>query len=271
MRRATQSLLCAVIYSILLVAVMGPIQWLVVQPLCALRPTRRARIARRWLRLNAHLVLGSARLLGGLKLRIRGSLPATSCVVLMNHQSLLDIPIGVSLIRGPCPVIPTRDRYTRGVPVISGMARLSGFPSLKQQERATRAEHQAMVRSAEAVGRGDRSLLIFPEGHRSRDGEILPFMTSGLRLMFRHASQRPLYLVVAEGMWRLRSLSDIVLRLAGSQVLVEVLGPYQIPADPGEQPAFAQSLHDVMVATLERMRASGPATAPDASAARLAG
>jgi 1-acyl-sn-glycerol-3-phosphate acyltransferase len=128
-----------------------------------------------------------------------------------------------------------------------------------------------MVRSAEAVGRGDRSLLIYPEGHRSHDGEIQPFMKSGLRLLFRHASHRPLYLVVADGMWRLRSLNDIALRLAGSQVLVEVLGPYQIPSDPDEHPAFAESLHDVMVATLERMRASGLATAPDASGAQLAG
>ena len=270
MRRATQSLIFAVIYSILLVAVMGPIQWLVVQPLCRLMPARRASIARRWLRLNAHVVLDSARVLGGLNLRVRGAIPATSCIVLMNHQSLLDIPVGVRLIRGPCPIIPTRDRYTRGIPVISSMTRLAGFPSLRQGERASRAEHQAMVTTAEAVGRGDRSVLMFPEGHRSPDGEILPFMTSGLRMLFRRASHRPLYLVVADGMWQLRSFNDIAFRIAGSRVAAEVLGPYQIPSEPGEHEAFAVSLRDVMVATLARMR-SGASSTLVASRAHPAG
>jgi 1-acyl-sn-glycerol-3-phosphate acyltransferase len=242
--------------------VMGTIQELVVRPLCALMPGRRAALVRGWLHFHAYAVLGMARHLGGLRLHVRGTLPETSCIVLMNHQSLLDIPVAVSLIRGPYPVIPTRDKYTRGIPTISGLARLAGFPSLSQGAHASRAEHRAMLNAADAVGRGERSFLIYPEGHRSRDGEIQPFMTSGLQLVLRRTQDRPVYLVVVDGLWRLRSVADIALRLAGSIATVEVRGPYAVPPDPHDHEAFIASLRAEMLAVLAGLRAQEPEDAP---------
>ena len=264
MSRATQSLLFSVIYSIYLVAVMVPVQGLIVRPLCALNPRRRAAILRTWFRWQARLVLGLARHVGGLRFDVRGALPGTSLILLMNHQSLLDIPVAVSLLSGPYPIIPIRAKYTRGIPGISGLARLGGFPSLTQGERATRAEHAAMAAAAEAVGRGERTMIIYPEGHRSRDGEIQPFMPEGLRLTFRRARQVPVYLVVIDGVWRLRTFADIALRLAGQTARVEVRGPYAIPPETSDHPAFIESLRAEMVASLAQLRAGGPARSPSA-------
>ena len=267
MIRATQSLLFAVIYSIYLLVVMPPVQGLIVRPLCALDPRRRPAILRWWFQLQAHLVVGLARVPGGLRVRVEGSLPDTSLIMVMNHQSMLDIPIGVSLLRGPYPVIPIRAKYTRGFPGISGLSRLAGFPSLKQGERATRAEHGAMVAAAEAVARGERTMLIYPEGHRSRDGELQPFMIQGLKLIFRHARERAVYILVIDGAWHLRSLSDIALRLAGQTVQVRVLGPYAIPEDRGEHEGFIESLRAEMLTTLARMRGLQAPGSPDAAGA----
>lgn len=271
MIRATRSLAFAVIYSIYLVAVMAPVQWLVIRPLCALNPLRRAAILRWWFQVQAHWVLGLTRVLGGLRVDLRGSLPDTPLVLVMNHQSLLDIPIAVSRLRGPYPIIPIRERYTRGFPGISGLSRLAGFPSLRQGERATRAEHAAMVACAEAVERGERTLIIYPEGHRSKDGEIQPFMTQGLKLVFRHAHRHPVYLMVVDGAWRLRTFADIALRLAGQPVLVRVLGPYAVPAERAEHDAFIATLRDDMLATLARLRGDTPSAVPLARPVTLAG
>ncbi len=257
MIRATRSLLFSVIYSIYLVAVMGPLQWVVIRPLCALSPRRRSAILRAWFRSQAWLVLGLARRLGGLRLYVQGAIPKASVILLMNHQSLLDIPVAVSLLSGPSPVIPTRAKYTRGIPGISGLARLAGFPSLTQGTRATRAEHAALAAAADAVGRGERSMIIFPEGHRSRDGEIQPFMMQGLALLFRHAPQRPVYLAVIDGLWRLRSSRDIALRLAGQTGHVAIRGPYAIPPDRRDHEAFIASMRAEMLAMLEGLRAPG--------------
>lgn len=271
MIRALRSLLFSVIYPIYLLVVMGTVQELVIRPLAALNPKRRLPILRWWLRAHATAVLGMARVIGGLRLHVQGTLPETSALVLMNHQSLLDIPVAVLMARGPCAIIPTRDRYTRGVPTISRLAQLCGFPSLSQGAHARREEHRAMVAAAQDVARGERTLVIYPEGHRSRDGEIQPFMASGLQLVFRHTPQTPVYLVVADGLWRLRSVADIALRIAGTRCTARVLGPYAIPADSREHAAFIDSLRADMLATLERLRAPGAESASLASHPQPAG
>jgi 1-acyl-sn-glycerol-3-phosphate acyltransferase len=258
MIRATRSLLFSLIYPIYLVVVMGTCQELVIRPLCALFPERRSGIVRGWLRTHAYVVLGMAEHIGGLKIHVRGVLPETAIIVLMNHQSLFDIPVGVRMVRGPYPIIPTRDKYTSGVPIISSLARLAGFPSLSQGERATKGELKAMVAAADQVAAGERSFLIFPEGHRSRDGELQPFMTPGLHLLFRRAQNRPVYLLVVDGLWRMRGIKDIALHIGDHQPCVEVLGPYDIPADPREHEAFIASLRDTMAAALSRLRAAEP-------------
>ena len=277
MSRAIQSLFFAVIYSIYLVAVMLPVQALVVRPLCAVNPRWRPTILRTWFRWQAWWVLGLARFVGGLRLDFQGSLPATPLIVVMNHQSLFDIPVAVSYLKGPYPIIPTRARYTRWIPGVSGLARLAGFPSLRQTGRATRAEHTAMVEAAEAVARGERTMIIYPEGHRSKDGELLPFATQGMKLVFRHAHAHPVYLIVIDGVWRMRGFADIAFRLAGQTARARVIGPYTVPPDKRDHEAFITGLRDDMVATLALLRdpdpagSRGPAASPLASERPLVG
>jgi 1-acyl-sn-glycerol-3-phosphate acyltransferase len=268
--RAAQSLLFSIIYSIYLVVVMLPFQGLVLRPLCALNPKWRPAILRWWFRFSAEWVVGMARVLGGLRYQSDGPLPAEPLILVMNHQSLLDIPAGVALLRGPYPVIPTRDLYTKWIPGISGLAQLAGFPALKQSGRASRAEHQALVAAAEAVQRGDRTMLIYPEGHRSKGGALLPFAAQGLKLVFRHA-QRPVYMAVNDGAWKMRGFADIMLRLSGQNITVRVHGPYTVPALRSEHDAFVARLEADMASALARQRGTPSPAVPLARTAPLVG
>jgi len=67
----------------------------------------------------------------------------------------------------------------------------------------------------EAIRRGVRELthglLIFPEGHRSRTGEVGRFRTAGLEAMLRER-RLPVYVVVNDGMWRARRFTDAIFR-----------------------------------------------------------
>jgi 1-acyl-sn-glycerol-3-phosphate acyltransferase len=272
--RAMQSLSFAVIYSIYLVAVMAPVQWLIVRPSCALLPRRRAAIQRAWLHGQARWLLGLARSLGGMRVEIQGALPEESCVVLANHQSLLDIPIALTLLRGPMPLVPTRARYGRGIPGLSGILRMGGHPMLAQGERATRAEHRALIAAADQVARGERSLLLFPEGHRSRDGAIGPFMSAGFELIMRRAPERPVYVVAIDGLAALRTFADIALRLAGTRARVAIRGPFAVPADPAARAAFVPRMREEMLAAFAGLsdRETGRVPAPTVQPrARLAG
>jgi 1-acyl-sn-glycerol-3-phosphate acyltransferase len=171
----------------------------------------------------------------------------------MNHQSVLDIPIGLSLVPGPYPLIPTRDRYRRGIPGVSPLTRLARYPFVSQGQSLTRAELRGLIEAADQVARGEQSLLIFPEGHRSRDGSIGPFMQSGLRLILRRA-RRPVYCVVADGITQSRTFADALFSIAGTRVRGVVLGPFD-PPEPADIDAFIGSLHARMTEALAAIRA----------------
>jgi 1-acyl-sn-glycerol-3-phosphate acyltransferase len=268
--RAARSAAFLLAYVGYLGTVVGLGQRLLLWPMIALFPRRRQSLVRGWLRTHAHGTLALARVLAGVRVRVDGApVAAESCVVVMNHQSVLDIPIGLALVPGPYPLIPTRDRYKRGIPGVSPLARLAGFPFVAQGRALTRDELRALLAAADAVAAGERSLLIFPEGHRTRDGRIGPFMRSGLRLVLKRA-KRPVYAVVADGVAvdgavQPRTFAEALTRFAGTQVRVRVLGPFPPPPD-GEIDAFVDALQARMTAALAELRGAPPSTAVEPQA-----
>jgi 1-acyl-sn-glycerol-3-phosphate acyltransferase len=238
-------------FTIYISAVMGLAQRLVIWPAILLLPSRRRSIVRAWLGLQARVTLALARAIANVRVSVQGSIGSESCIVVMNHQSVLDIPIGISLVRGPYPLIPTRDRYQRGIPGISPLVRLARFPVVSQKRSISRAELAGLTSAADQVARGEQSLLIFPEGHRSRDGKIGRFMRSGLRIVLTHA-KRPVYCVVASGIQNARTFADVLVSFANLDVRVAVLGPLA-PPDDDSVDDFIDSLHDRMTLALAEL------------------
>lgn len=211
-----------------------------------------------------------ARAIANVRVSVRGVIPPESCIVVMNHQSVLDIPIGLSLVPGPYPLIPTRDRYRWGIPGIAPLARLARFPFVSQKRVLSRAELAALTDAADQVARGEQSLLIFPEGHRSRHGGMGRFMRSGLRIVFSRAS-RPVYCVVADGMVNARSFTDALVGFADLDVRIVISGPLEPPRDAAAIDAFMDSLYERMAGTLAELRSdstTGSASVADAAVHR---
>ena len=188
---AARSLAFILLCALHLVLIVEPLNWLVIAPVVTLFPSRRSQVIRIWLRIHAGFALWLAGAVAGVRRETSGGLPAESCVVVMNHQSLFDIPLAVMLLPGPYPLIPCRASYSRGIPGISFIIRWMRCPLLFQGRSASRAEVLGLRNAAEEVARGDHSMVIYPEGHRSRDGQILPFMRVGLRLVLGTARGRP--------------------------------------------------------------------------------
>jgi len=97
-------------------------------------------------------------------------------------------------------------------------------------------------------------MSIFPEGHRSRDGEIRPFRTAGLETILGER-RTPVYLVLNEGFWRVRRLADLLFRVHLIDARSEVMGPFDPPADEAGLADFIQGLRATLVARLAEVRA----------------
>ena len=252
--RAARSLIFLLAFSVYLLIVIAGGNRFLIPPLIKLLPRHDLRIRRAWLRLHAIVTTGLARTLGGMRLEVQGAIPRESVVVVMNHQSVMDIPVGVLLIPGPYPIIPTRDRYARAsVPGMPSLIRLLRYPVVSQKRENIRTELPAIAEAADSTARGETSMLIFAEGHRTRDGQIGPFMRTGLRLVLERA-RRPVYCIVADGLWHARTTFDAATGFAGATCSVRILGPFT-PASSNLDD-FIESLRDRMVVELEAMRAA---------------
>jgi 1-acyl-sn-glycerol-3-phosphate acyltransferase len=240
-------------------AVVGLMGWMMlgglyqrvfVYPAVFLFPRRRAAITSRYFRGMSHGILGLIRAGGG-RLRRTGTVPtAAPVIVLMNHQSLLDIPTAGLMSAPFVPLFVTRKRYHYGMPAVSPCLRLMGCPVVEPRDR--KASLGVMQDAARALEHG---MLIFPEGHRSLDGEIGPFKTAGVLTVLRER-RLPVYLIVTDGFWSARRFVDFVLGVAKIRGETMVLGPFEPPAEEDALPAFVEGLRDTMIARLGQMRRS---------------
>jgi len=234
---------------------MSPVLRLAVIPCVFLFPAQRFRMVSLFMKAMSAGMWALLRL-GGARARRVGRLPTAEPVLIVaNHQSLTDI-LQITLMSTPrVPAFVARRRYERYVPLVSACIRMVGCPIVDPKRDPEGA--------VEAIRRGARELphgvIIFPEGHRSRDGQILPFRPAGM-LTVLEERRTPVYLVLNEGVWRVARFSDLLFRVHWIDAYSEVLGPFEPPQDPAERPAFVRMLRDTLVARLaELRREAGPA------------
>lgn len=156
-------------------ALAGPYMALAVLAGLALSPFRGGRwafwrIAPGWVRQVASAFGIRRHLEGweGLPEGIRsGRLPA---LFLANHASHFDPPLLVSTL--PCASVFLAKRELGRVPVLGTAIRMAGFILLDRQHG--RQALESLQEAARRI-RGGQSVTAFPEGTRTRTGELLPF------------------------------------------------------------------------------------------------
>lgn len=234
------------------------IQRLLIAPMARLLPGSRDAVLTEWQRFTAHVVIFFLRHMGGARF---GELPEISAssgvLVLMNHQSLVDIPLVVASMHGVYPRILTRKRYERGVPLISHMTRLYRYPFV--DPRATLRGELERLRAEQAASR--HPLVVYPEGTRTKTGRIGPFKTLGLATILA-ARRWSVYVVVADGLWQKAQLDDFLGNLSSMQIRVECKGPFDSPPPDADFEPFIMEMRGVMTAMLDEMRREPMAAEP---------
>jgi 1-acyl-sn-glycerol-3-phosphate acyltransferase len=234
--------------------VLGDIvMMLVITPVILVRPSARSRILSGFAQLTAHSVLAVVRHVGRAHIEVKRVIPAHSGVLMvMNHQSVIDIPASVSCMTSGYPRMVARARYGRGIPLVSYMISLYGH-ILVQPGKMGRRELDAL---AETARTSTLPILIYPEGHRTRDGEIRPWKRAGLDA-FLSSREWEVYVLVVDGLWGVARLTDFLRDLSHVRARVQVVGPFRYDGRGRKNhDAFVNELRERMVATLAEMRST---------------
>ena len=196
-------------------------------------------------------MIGLIRILGGARFKPFPTIPSDPGVlVLMNHQSLLDIPIVVRCFENGYSRIVTRERYARGVPVVSKMIKLYDYPVVDPKGGMRR--QLKMLRS---VARDPRvPIVVYPEGSRSRDGALLPFRRGAVDTLLRH-QQWNVYLLTSDGTLPCGRLRDMLAGVDTVHCRVSVSGPFDTPSDPHEISSWLKEMEGRMRNGLAELRA----------------
>ena len=239
----------------LALAVGDVVQRLVIAPWVKLRPSASVPVLGRWIKIMAWLMTRPVAFLsGGVIPRPPRIVPCKPGVlVVMNHQSLIDIPLVVQTVAdGGYPRIVTRARYSRRIPLISHMIRLYQYPVVDPGAKA-----EVIRASLEEVARAAREtqvpLAVFPEGTRTKDGEIGRFKRGALSHILA-ARSWTVYVYVADGFWRAAKLQDFIHNVTAVRGKIEHAGVLEW-SDPTVNPdAFIEQIHEMMAARLASMR-----------------
>ncbi len=172
-------------------------------------------------------------------------------IVVANHVSRLDSPLLLAIesrLAGP-----TRG-YMLRVPGVGSVMRLLGFFDADVGEAASLDAVQRAAAHARAEGEG---ILFYPEGTRSRDGEIGSFRRGAFRAAVDHGL--PLQPVVIEGLEAVLPPGSAIAQKDRSYVVrVRYLEPLRPPYGEGPRRdvvrALAERVHRNMQSELARMR-----------------
>ncbi len=98
-------------------------------------------------------------------------------IFMMNHQSTLDIPVAFAVLPVNLRFIATH--VLKWVPFLGWYMAGTGMIFINRTHR--REAVKSLAKAGERI-RAGASILVFPEGTRSRDGVLLPFKTGGFAL-----------------------------------------------------------------------------------------
>lgn len=194
--------------------------------------------------------------------------PARSYVFMVNHQSNIDIPVLIqSLTRFQLRWIAKKELLW--VPLIGWSMWASKHITIDRANplAAVRSLQRAKNRMAAGI-----SIVIFPEGTRSRDGRLSPFKRGGFLLAVQTGT--PIVPVTINGSGRV--LPAGAWRLRSGRIDVLVHEPITVEGYPsGKLGALSERVRAIIAADLRQpeppVTPANPVSGPDAARLRQQG
>ena len=186
-------------------------------------------IRRAWAKLQAPLI--------GYKLDIKGTPSKEAKLLLINHQSLLDIIVLENIYPNDIAWVAKKE-----IAQIPFFGQILTLPDMIIIDRDDRKSLVKLFKDVKDRLKNNRTIAIFPEGTRGRGDKLLKFK-SGAKLIAQKLDLivQPVVLV------NTREILDSQ-NFSASSGLVKVI--YLDPINPKDDPKWYENLHDKMQETL---------------------
>ncbi len=172
-------------------------------------------------------------------------------IIISNHQSLLDIPLFMKFFHEREVRFVAKDALGRHVPLVSEMLRCQQHCIIPRRAKPMDAMHYLEKFGKNCV-KNDWIPIIFPEGSRTRDGNVGKFYSAGVRKLTE--TGLPVVVCALEGGYRLRDLRKIFSNIKKGSYRVKILKVYDCPKNKEECNALLEESKVIIQKQVEEWR-----------------
>lgn len=148
-------------------------------------------------------------------------------IIISNHQSLLDIPCFMNVFPDRPLRFVAKDALGQYVPLVSKMLKTQEHCVIPRKAKPMDSMN-LMTAFGNRVKERKQFPVIFPEGTRTRDGEVGKFYSAGFRKL-AESSGLPVVVCAIDGGYNLRELKNLFNNLQSGCYRVKIVKIYDNP------------------------------------------
>lgn len=164
------------------------------------------------------------------KVENQDSLPErVPLIIAANHQSLYDITSISWFMRKVHPKYISKIELGKGIPSISYNLNHGGSVLIDRKD--AKQALSTIREMAEYIEANKRSVVIFPEGTRSKTGQPRPFSENGLKVLCKYAPSAYIVPVTVNNSWKMVRWGNFPMGL-GNKIILTIHQPQPVKDIP---------------------------------------
>lgn len=154
-------------------------------------------------------------------------------LIISNHQSLLDIPCYMNFFRDKELRFVAKDILERHIPLVSEMLRAQEHCMIPRKGSPMEAM-KIVEKFGKRVIERNQIPVLFPEGTRTRNGNVGKFYSAGFRKL-NESTNLPIVACALDGGYQIRDLRHIMSNLKNGCYRVKVMKVFDPPKTKDEE------------------------------------